>query len=311
MGYLSNHDVTPIAADARLRVEDLEKSGRFIDLSCLDTVQRNWSRVGRARQAEDGPAQYFLKQYLDRAGNSHPKHCHFEQDGARLASRILGQIVHVPTLRFCNQRDLINVFDYCRVESVDRLLRRDEAELGRRFDAVVDTLVQVLEAMKGAGDAIPEGSLAVKDRDFGGPSTALNFKGFDIRNVGMPVDEQGRLEARVDRLAVFDFVRPYLAPIEEAGAKLMISIGLLNWGKPLRRFVLGPNVALLDAALPKLAPYLDKRALEVEIHIQHSFRTAEFHGRHALERMAKQIGIATFGRVYFRQLRRWCESRLG
>ena len=150
--------------------------------------------------------------------------------------------------------------------------------------------------------------LPLKERDYGTGRLAVNFKGFEIRNAGVGPDVAG--EVGPGDLVLFDFVRPYLAPIEEAAAKLFVSIGLLNWGSPVGRFLRGPDQQLLADAMNILSPWIDSAAVNAELSLQERFRTGEFKGAGGIEVMLKRIGVDMIGRWYLRRLRSWCEANL-
>lgn len=279
-----------------------------IRLTCIGAQQRNWSRVGvgqilAPQEAESG--QVFLKQNIDRGGYRQHRHWSYEQAGAVIARDLLGDVVEVPALLYQNEALLINVFEYIDIITVDELLRSDPAAFKERFTDVMERMVQVLERMRAPrAGALGEG-LPIKARPYGGPSTAINFKGFEIRNAGFAKAAGGSVDT--DSLVMFDFVRPYLGPIEEAAAKLFVSIGLLNWGKPLHRFMRGPDMSLLEQSLQLLCPFLDRQAIEAEIELQYRFRTHEFQGSGHLERSFKKAGIDLLGKRYLHRFAHWCE----
>lgn len=303
----------PMTEGTVITVDELQPPFGSRQLRCVKLQQRNWSRVGigvevGGNNGEDGD-RYFLKQYVDKAGNAHPKHFRFEQAGSLLAAQVLSEVVDVPGLKFTDRERLINVFSFRRMVSIDRVLRLDSAALDRCFPEIIKRLTAMLEAMNTAPSKLNGHNLPVKKRSYGRSELALNFKGFEIRNVGVPLDVDN--QPIPERLAVFDFVRPYLAPVEEAAAKLFVSIGLLNWGKPVTRFLRGPNTDLMDAARAWLSPYLDSEAIRAELRIQRSFRSSEFHGQTPLERAIKRIGVATLGQWYLHRLERWCARNIG
>jgi hypothetical protein len=311
MTQVLNRQHDPVEPGFEYPVDHRQAPFGQVSLQCTRVTQRNWTRVGMGRlQAPDGAGQttVFLKQNIDRGGHSHPEHWVYEQAGADIAHQLLHDIVRVPQLRYQSESLLLNVYDYIDVITIDELLRSDPAAFDRCFDKVIRDMGAVLEAMKQPASAPHLETLPVKSRPYGGPSTALNFKGFEIRNAGLARTEAGAIES--GDLVMFDFVRPYLAPIEEAAAKLFVSIGLLNWGKPLTRFVRGPDRKLLERALRPLHPCLDRQAVLEEIDLQSRFRTREFQGSGNLERTLKRLGIDTLGRRYLYKLRRWCERHI-
>jgi len=293
------------------RIEDVRKTSNRLQLECISVQQRNWSRVGMGQIAASPEADQqpvFLKQNIDKLGHRQPEHWKHEQTGATIATELLLDIAKVPALRYQNEQLLLNVFDYIDVITIDELLRSDPVIFEQCILPVTEQMVRVLEAMKTSRMTASRALLPVKSRPYGGPSTAINFKGFEIRNSGLVREVNGEIHRQ--RLVMFDFVRPYLAPVEEAAAKLFISIGLLNWGKPLSRFALGPDLALLQRVLPTLQPYLDKQAIRSELELQANFRTREFQGSGNLERLLKRFGTETLGKRYLRKLAGWCERHI-
>lgn len=291
--------------------ESLQTASNQIRLQCISVYQRNWTRVGVGMAREPGngeSSRFFLKQNIGKNGLWHDNHWEYEQAGAIIAHKLFSHLVRVPALRYKNESLLLNVFDYIDVVTVDEQLRSDPACFDRSIASVIGKMVQVLEVMRQPPAEVLEKNLPVKHRSYGSPGKAVCFKGFDIRNAGFIRMDDGRLNT--DDLAVFDFVRPYLAPIEEAAAKLFVSIGLLNWGKPLSRFMQGPDLMLLEKALLPMAPYMDKNAVQAELKLQSTFRTQEFQGAGRLERAIKRLGVDALGKRYLRKLARWCDRHI-
>ena len=276
---------------------------------CLDLVQRNWSRVGPGElRFSDGTTQpCFIKQYLDRTGDWQSDHWEYEQDGAIAASELLATVARVPRLIAQEQKLLLNIFEFAEVVSLDVLLRADQPAFDRCVEGAVRQMAEVLGAMQNPPATFDMAALPQKPRDFG-TAQAVNFKGFEIRNAGVPPDLAG--VSGPDDLVLFDFVRPYAAPIEEAAAKLFISIGLLNWGSPLGRFLRGPDKRLLAMAAGILEPWLDRRAIGAELELQKRFRTGEFKGTGGLEVVLKRLGVDLIGRKYLHQLASWCKANI-
>jgi hypothetical protein len=283
-------------------------NGSALPLSfrCARVVQRNWSRVaagevwseGRRSEAE----RVFLKQYVDAEGRSHAAHWSADRAGASVARAILGAGVWVPAVLASDPARLIHAFEYHECESVDGLLRRNRDTIVTRFDELMRCLTAALEAMIAAAATAEYASLPAKSRSFDSARRAVNFKGLDIRNVG--------LSASGGAFVMFDFGQPYLAPVEEAAAKLFVSVGLLNWGRPLGLFWKGPDFPLLERAHAHLAPFLHLHAIEHEIAAQTRMRMAEPKASGRLERALKRIGIASLGAAYFQRLSRWCRAHL-
>ncbi len=147
-------------------------------------------------------------------------------------------------------------------------------------------------------------NLPVKERGYFSAGNAVNFKGIDIRNIAVCNDK--KYHGTDNRLVMFDFGRPYLAPVEEAAAKLFVSIGLLNWGRPVKRFIKGPDASLLEKAYPYFEEFLTAEAIRAELELQFRFRTDKYHGASESERIFKKLGINTLGARYFSALERLC-----
>jgi hypothetical protein len=303
--------LSPIQSGSEYTVDRLQSPFGHASLLCTATKQRNWTRVGTGHIStpdKNGGITTFLKQNIDRDGQSHPEHWLYEQTGAEIAHQLLQHTVRVPRLRYKNESLLLNVYEHVDLITIDELLRSDPATFDKCFDGVIHKMLEVLEILKQPPAAINQEIIPAKSRSFGGPGTAINFKGFEIRNAGLARTGAGSIMA--DKLVMFDFVRPYLAPIEEAAAKLFVSIGLLNWGIPVGRFVRGPDTALLARALKPLEPFLDRQAVLAEINLQSGFRTRKFLGSGNLERYLKRLGVSMLGKRYLYKLKNWCERHI-
>ena len=265
------------------------------EITCEATTQRNWSRVARGRRPDGSPV--FLKQFLDRRGTWQVDHYRYERDGGTRARRVLGDLARVPELVHPSRPNLTLVYEHVAVETVDELLRRRPDVLGDRFPGLAERLRVIVDLLAEPSRRLTVG-LTAKERPWGGPSRAVCFKGLDVRNLGY--DAGGGLVA-------FDFGRPYLAPVEEAAAKLFVSIGLLRWGRPLRLFRCGPDDALLERAAAALGPYLDRDAVLAEVELQRSLRTGTFQGGR-VSSVVKRWGVEILGRRYLDELESGCAA---
>jgi hypothetical protein len=299
-----------IQAGGEYIIEAGPGGGTALRLVCADVHQRNWSRVANGTLANgDGRVvACFVKQYVGKDGFVHADHWEYEREGVEYAADILGQIVRVPKLLLRDKRLVLNVFEYFEIVSIDQLLRSDPAALNRSIDFVLQRMEQVLVALLSAPEKHDVSGLKSKQRGYGRLGVAVNFKGFEIRNAGMPCSAGTGVSA--GELVLFDFVRPYLAPIEEAAAKLFVSVGMLNWGNPISRFIKGPDTALLARAADILRPWLDRGAIAAELDLQEKFRNAELKGARDLEVFLKWLGVMAFGRYYFARLRAWCAKNI-
>ena len=299
-----------IQAGGEYIIEAGPGDGASLRLVCSDVHQRNWSRVakGTLTNGDGRVVACFVKQYVGKDGSVHADHWEYEHEGVEYAGNILGQIVHVPKLLLRDQQRVLNIFDYFEIVSIDQLLRSDPAAFNSCIDSVLQRMEQVLVALLNAPDKHDVSGLKGKQRGYGRIGVAVNFKGFEIRNAGIPCSAGTRASA--EELVLFDFVRPYLAPVEEAAAKLFVSVGMLNWGNPVRRFINGPDTELLARAADILRPWLDREAIAAELDLQEKFRSAELKGARSHEVFLKWLGVMAFGRYYFAKLRTWCAKNI-
>jgi len=276
--------------------------GAPAEIVCTEVVQRNWSRVGIG-VAPDGGERFFLKQSIDRRGGWHERLWRYEHEGTRLAERLLEGVVRVPGVVAADRQLLLNLFELEQLETPDELLRRDADRFRGLFQPALEGMLAVIGALsRPPAELVRE--LPRKQRDYGGPSTAVCFKGFEIRNCGFPADTAAGL-------VLFDFGRPYLAPPQELAAKLLVSVGLLNWGRPLARFVRGPDLELLAGARARLEALLDPGAVRAELALQREFRTREVKSGGRLSALFKGVGVQTIGNKYLGRLEGWCERAIG
>lgn len=269
--------------------------------------QRNWSRVGIGRvvggNAESG--QVFLKQFIDSGGAVHREHFEYEREGCRAAAAVRQDGLAISQLAGESWPDALLGYPALNVITPDELLRRNPLDFSASLPGLLQAAAEFLRALPEAGARV--GNLTRKERAFGSGSTALNFKGLDIRNIGVPLDGQGRPSG--GKPVMFDFGRPYLAPIEEAAGKLLVSVGLLNWGWPLGLFMAGPNAAVVEAAATAFAPFLDQAAIRSCLAFEMRIRLAEPPlGANAAIRLGKSAVIGTVGRWHLRQLEQLLDS---
>jgi hypothetical protein len=258
----------------------------------------------RANDKSDGEETLFAKQYVDRTGIPQEKHWRSERLGSRMACDVLNGAAFVPQVRYASEEHLVNIFDYQSVLSIDEILRSDPQRFERSIGEVIANIRNVLENLTRIENLPGAEDLAVKTREFGS-RTALLFAGFEIRNIGLDIKS-----ADSSDIVIFDCGQPYLAPVEEAAAKIIVSIGLLNWGKPMSRFIYGPDLALLDIAIKELDGFIDSAAIwaEFERERRHRLRTAM--GAHFVESAVKRVGIQTIGRWYLQSMANFFEQRL-
>jgi hypothetical protein len=304
-----DQEIEPIVTNGSMTL--LSDGGTALLTLRLGSVsQRNWSRIASALTEAPFPGaqddRVFIKQFVDAGGVAHEVQWDFEREGAELAGRLFGETITVPRLLHADRDHLLHVYEHVEMLSIDDLLRGDPARLERLFPPLLEALRGVLALLDSATASVATSALTVKNRPYGGASTAVNFKGMDIRNVGL------RLPTQKDSVALtmFDFGRPYLAPLEEAGAKLFVSIGMLNWGRPLHRFVRGPDQALLQRASAALGDYLDCDSVLAEIDYQQRIRESDVKAANPITLALKTFGLRTIGRGYLRRLAAWSKENL-
>jgi hypothetical protein len=284
------------------KVHSIHDKRKSLTLSCSDLDQRIWSRVATANTINKSAGkrqQYFVKQYRGKDGDSHEDHWTFEQEGVLLASELFGDIVVVPKLLYQNKELLINVFEFVEVVPIDELLRTDAASFNANIKSTLDKLAEVLSRMQNPPASIDTSGIKIKTRSFG-ESTAINFKGIDIRNVGIGME--GKVK---DNVIIFDLVRPYMAPIEDAGSKMFLSVGMLNWGHPVKQFLKGPDEHVLKLAAHAFKPFLNKDALSKQIRIEKRHRTEVFVGATGFEVKLKNFASKNIGKRYLKRLEQW------
>ncbi len=307
-GKPSKKDIIEVDNIYRICSVESDNPSRF-KIRPVDITQRNWSRVGTASLAATDVAtsSCFVKQYIDRSGVRHPDHWQYEYEGALLAREILGAIVTVPMLLLQDEQRLLNIFEHVELITVDELLRQDETRFWKFYPLLLEQFSDVLQAMKHGVQHELAAGLPVKQRSYASQGLAINFKGFEIRNTGyqLPLDGGTGGGISLPPVVMFDFVRPYLAPIEEAAAKLLVSIALLNWGKPLSRFIKGHDAEMLDTAFYYIGQWTNRAAMEAELAIQEGFRFDTIKGASRSESQLKKAGLNLIGRRYLSRVRDW------
>lgn len=287
-------------------IDDLMNSNISVSCQCTHVNQRNWSRVGFGQiSTEDGKTeQVFLKQNVSKNGEILLDHWEYEKLGAIVATELFHNPVSIPRLKYHNPSLALCVFEFIDVIPFDELLRHNNSQFTKCFSAFLEHSAQILQTMQSGQPGTIIDALPAKQRPYGGPNTSINFKGFDIRNIGIINEPKNNTDC--SEFIMFDFGRPYKAPIEEAAAKLFISIGLLNWGRPMPRFAKGPDTDLLTMSLSYMKPFLEYESISSELDLQSRFRASEVHGSGIVEKSLKKLGIDVLGKQYLNKLRTWC-----
>lgn len=300
----------PLQVGGEYRVDSVPPGTGALTLSCTWAAQRIWSRVGSAHPvATDGATRYFLKQNIDRSGQAHPEHWNEEREGAELGAAVLGAAATIPRPLFMRQDLLLNVFEFVDVVSMDVLLRDAPSQFERCFDPVLQRCAAVLEKLTSIPVQAQTARLARKVRPYDTGRTAILFRGLEIRNLGPALRPDGSPDPGA--LVVFDLGQASIGPLEDAGARMFVSVGLLNWGRPVSRFLRGPDSELMGLACRALQPYLSRAAVHAEIDRQARQRTQEILATGRVEYLLKRVGVDAMGRRYFRALSNWVEKYCG
>jgi hypothetical protein len=297
-----------LLAGREYRVDPVAAGSRAISLSCTSVAQRIWSRVGIALNDAPGGGgtRYFLKQNIDRSGRAHPDHWLEEREGAELGFELLGAVATVPRPLFVRQDLLLNVFDFVEVASMDELLRGTPEQFERCFEPVLQGCAALLEQLGTVPGRARTSGLPRKVRPYDTGRSAVLFRGLEIRNLGPALHTDGSPDP--GRLVVFDLGQASIGPLEDAGARLFVSIGLLNWGRPLNRFLRGPDPSLMRRAYRVLRPYSSPAAVRAELDLNIRLRQQEVLASDSIEHMLKRVGIGLIGRRYFQALSSWVEK---
>jgi hypothetical protein len=279
--------------------------GHSVPAEIIDVTQRNWARTASGR----GPAgeRLFLKQFIGRDGTARRIVYDDERRGMELARRCFKEQVTIPrTIGHCDEQ-LITCYEHLDFVTVEADLRQNARSLTARWAPVCEHLGRLVDATADPTTVHRCGALPVKERRYASGRRAVNFKGFEIRNVA--VLDRTRPDHERPGLAAFDMGRPYLGPVEEVAARLLVSALLLNWGFPVSRFVQGPPAQLADTLASNLSPWLHPTALRDELEREaRARRTVTRFGSLWLQ-ATKISGFATIGSWYLRHARRWCRDR--
>lgn len=272
----------------------LSPAGPNLRFTCTSVEQRNWSRVAFGVAVDGGSAQeLFLKQFIDRGGRPLSQQYESELIAHPLATDVLGGVASVPGILAVNGPALTIGYEPVSMMPMDTLLRSDSARFTREFPGMLETVEAVLTALAGVGRQQLDPAVIEGQANTDG---VLTFKGLDFRNLGVGT--------RADGPFIFDFGKAYLAPIADAAARYLVSIALLNWGRPLGRFVRGPNPELIEAASRVLGRFTSLEAVLYRLQQEAAYRQAEVQSGSLVEHVGKVAGITALGGRYAAATRR-------
>lgn len=264
-----------------------------MQVDCENTTLRNWSRVATGIiQSAGGNIQVFLKQFIDSQGTAHPDQFTDELNSVNRAKELFGDVLEVLEPISVNERHLVLCYEHHEMNTLDEILRlQPHAELTRKaFDYVLDQFVVMLSRMK------------TLETGTGTSGWSPVFKGFDVRNIGIP----GTLSnPRWEEPAyLFDLGVYRRGSYTEAAARVLTTVGLLNWGSPLGRFLKGPDHQWLSEANRRLQPYLSRNHTLARLRHEYWHRLRDVQGSSWRMRQLKRIGLVTVGLWYMIRLRR-------
>ncbi|MGI9323713.1 MAG: hypothetical protein ACR2PZ_00730 [Pseudomonadales bacterium] len=263
-----------------------------ISVVCEQVKQRNWSRVaiGYETSVHQGKP-IFLKQFVDRRGQWHLDQYEDEYKAIAKAKELFSPSANIPTPTYKNLELQVIGFDYFRMTTIDVVLRstNDSDICSHAFDYVLAASCQFLETLKSTDEENQTGQ------------NSPVFRGFDIRNIGIPGTTPELLWN--ERPYLFDFGTYRKGSHQEAAARILVSVGMLNWGRPLDRFIRGPDATYFHQSVAKLAPYLSRSRLLERLTHEYEHRRKDVQGANWLQRQLKRLGLYTIGYVYVRRLR--------
>jgi hypothetical protein len=262
--------------------------------------QRNWSRVGVATASDSEDPAYFLKQFIAADGSVVSGGASAEAQAADLGRAAFGDCVLVP--EFADEDRALLAYPHRRFVATDQLLRDDPGGL----DAVWATFCADLSGIIAATTTVPTELLrGLRERPQGRPGEvrALAFKALEVRNIAPRID--GR-----QPLLIFDLGPAYVSTVADVAARLLVSVLLLNWGRPMSRFVKGPPTRLASVAAQQWSPYLERDIVAGAFGKEVAMRRESIQGTSRRERWGKAVGVATVGARYEALTMNWVRRTL-
>lgn len=276
-----------------------------VEYRCLGNVRRRiWSMTGEGEIVLSGISRstIFLKQFIDRGGNPDKNGFDVELSSREPAKKLLRSCVYIPKLLLIDAERLILGYEFVECLTFDELLRQDTNVFNREFDAVLPRLVELIDALAGGARRVGSGNRSHLDS---ASMRATIFPDLELRNIGVLKDAVGDSESR---LCAFDLGRPYEGCVADASSNFLLSVGLLNRGRPLRRFIMGPDFELLDKAWRVLRPIADPENVIARFKREEVERSHRVKAVNNFESVAKKVGIRIVGRRYLRALAKYAEN---
>jgi hypothetical protein len=267
----------------------------------VDAVhQRLWSRVAVAGPPGFERPCYFLKQFVAADGQVVRGGDVAESQAASLGRATFGDCVLVPA--FTAEDRALLAYPHHEFATTDELLRSDPARLERLWSQFCDDVAALIASTATVSDDVLAGLRKASAAE-PGSGRALGFKAFEVRNIAPRIDG-------MQPLLVFDLGPAYVSTVADVAARLMVSVLLLNWGRPMSRFVQGPPVALASVAARRWSDYLDQATVANAVTKEVAMRRRSIQSSTRRERWGKAAGMATVGQRYEAQAMAWVRRTL-
>jgi hypothetical protein len=275
-----------------------DASGRPVLVGKVE--QRNWSRVAVAAAPGVDQPEFFLKQFVTADGRVLVGGSAAEAQAAALGRATFGDCVLVP--EFGDEDRALLAYPYRRFLPTHELLRSDP----RGFNTVWPQFCEDIAGIIAAATRVPAARLSgLRDaaRSRSDTPRALAFKALEVRNIAPRVEGK-------QPLLLFDLGPAHVATAGDVAARLLVSVLLLNWGRPMSRFVKGPPIELAGLAARQWSGYLDGDTVASALTKEVAMRRTTVQAASRQERWAKSVGIMTVGRRYERQSMSWVRRTL-
>jgi hypothetical protein len=255
-------------------------------------TQRNWSRVGVGVD-HDGNRR-FVKQFVDARGRRLQSLFEAEQRTCdALAQHRFGALVPLAPLA-AHPGSLALVYPYIDELSPLDVQARTASPTG------LTSISTALEGLVGDLWSLARAEQSRQGREDQAPEGALGWKGLDIKNLSLLPD---------GRLLGFDFGPLYRAPLADPVARLVASVLVANWGRPLHRSLTGPPGWSL-AVVSRIVGATTRADVDRRLERLLTQRLAEPQRIGVIERALVGPLTRTLGPRYWADCRAWVDRHL-
>jgi hypothetical protein len=261
--------------------------------------QRNWSRVGVAQMPGSARPVYFLKQFVAADGHVLDGGAAAEGQAATLGRAVFGDCVLVP--EFADESRALLAYPHLQFRATDELLRDDSRKLEGVWEEFCADIAGLIAAAEQAPAELLRGLRELAPSTSG--QRALAFKAFEVRNIAPRIDG-------TQPLLVFDLGPAYVSTVIDVVSRLLVSVLLLNWGRPMSRFVQGPPTDLATRAVKAWPAALDAETVAKALTKEVAMRRTAIQASSRRERWAKSAGLSTVGRRYEAKALHWVRRTL-